>query len=137
MSWRLIRSICNDTLGATALEMAFVMPVLIPMLLGPLELGLMWWTDTTLQSVANMTARCAAIGNPACATPSTYAVNLATSWSSFAVIAAADVSATSATTCNGVTGVFEKVTIRNHRWSSAFTYPFSAASFTLTACYPS
>jgi Flp pilus assembly protein TadG len=133
----LIRFVCNDTLGAAALEMAFVVPVLIPMLLGPLELGLFWWTNTTLQSVANTTARCVAIGNPACATPSAYAVNLATSWSSFAVIAAADVSATSVTTCNGVSGAFEKVTIQNHQWSTAFTYPFHVASFTLTACYPS
>ena len=41
-----------------------MVPVLVPMLLGPLELGLDWWTRTTLQSVANVTARCVAISNP-------------------------------------------------------------------------
>jgi Flp pilus assembly protein TadG len=134
-----MRSVCNDIRGGTAVEMAFVMPILLPMLLGPLELGLFWWTDTTLQSVANLTARCAAINNSACS-PATnavaYAVNLATAWSSFAVIKAGDVSASTVTTCNGVTGAFEKVTIVNHQWSTAFTYPFKAASLTLTACYP-
>ena len=134
-----IRSVCNDIRGGTALEMAFVMPVLLPILLGSLELGLYWWTNTTLQSVANVTARCVAINNPACTTtktPAAYAVSLATTWSSHAVISAADVSSATVTTCNGVTGAFEKVTILNHQWTGVFTYPFNVANFTLTACYP-
>jgi Flp pilus assembly protein TadG len=139
MTPRRIRSVYNDICGGTALEMAFVMPILVPMLLGPLELGLFWWTDTTLQSVANVTARCVAINNPACTTtqtPAAYAVSLATTWSNYAVIGNADVSSTTVATCNGATGAFEKVTIQNHQWSTAFTYPFKPTSFTLTACYP-
>jgi hypothetical protein len=115
------------------------MPILVPMLLGSLELGLFWWTDTTLQSVANVTARCVAINNPACTTtttPAAYAVSLATSWSSYAVIKAADVSSATVATCNGVIGAFEKVTIQNHQWNTAFRYPFKTTTFTLTACYP-
>jgi Flp pilus assembly protein TadG len=132
-------SIGRDTWAGAALEMAFVTPVLIPMLLGPLELGLYWWTKTTLQSVANETARCVAIGNPACTTTTTspnYAANLAQSWSSYPVISAADVTVTAVSACNGVTGSFKQVVIRNHQWSNVFHYPISAAISNITACYP-
>jgi Flp pilus assembly protein TadG len=119
--------------------MALVAPVLMPMLLGPLELGLYWWTKTTLQSVANVTARCVAISNPVCTTttaPANYAANLAQTWSSFAVIRTADVTVTTATTCNGASGSFQKVAIGGSQWLNVFHYPFTGTTYNITGCYP-
>jgi Flp pilus assembly protein TadG len=130
-------SIRTDVRGTTALEMALILPVLLSMLLGGMELGLMMWTKNTLQSVAATTARCVAISSSACsASPATYAVGLATSWLGSAMIVASNVVVTTVTgtKCGGVSGVV--VTITASPWSSSIIYPIKAITRTTTSCYP-
>ncbi|MDR3531358.1 MAG: pilus assembly protein [Rhodopila sp.] len=131
------RSLARNTKAATALEFALVSGVLITMLFGGLELGLMIWTRGTLQSVAARTARCVAIGSTACTNPQQYAVTLATAWLGSAMITKANVTVTAATTCKSALGSFEVVTISASPWVGSLIYPFTGWSTqTLTACYP-
>jgi Flp pilus assembly protein TadG len=141
------RSIGKDRHATTALEMALVLPVFLSMLLGGLELGLMWWSNGTLQTVAAMTARCAAIGTTACADPSGYAASLARTWLPTVTIitqseatearhATFIVTVTTAATCRGASGAFKVVTVSASPWAGSILYPFRAATETLIACYP-
>jgi Flp pilus assembly protein TadG len=142
------RRLTRDTNGTTTLEFAIVASVLVAMLLGGMEIGLRMWTRGTLQSVAEQTARCAAIGSPLCSTPSIYAAGLATAWLGSAMIPAANVTAVSgATSClNESTGTttFEVVTITATPWVGVSTTAWFRSIFgslgptteTVTACYP-
>ena len=118
------------------LEFALLASVLMAMLLGGLELGLMMWTQGTLQSVAARTARCAAIGSAACPNPQQYAVNLATAWLGAGMITTGNVTVTSVTTCGTASGTFEQVTIHASGWVGAILFPLNAQTETTTACYP-
>ncbi len=54
--------------GATAIEMAFVLPVFLAFLLGIEEFGRAFWTESTLQYAVEAAARCAAV-SPSLCTP--------------------------------------------------------------------
>ena len=139
MAWR---SLLRTTKGATALEFALVSGMLMALLFGCLEAGIMLWTRGTLQSVAAQTARCVAIGSPLCTTVNTYqsyAVGRATAWLGSPLISNSDVSAAMATKCGTVTGslgYFEVVTITATPWVGAIIYPFGSRTEIVTACYP-
>ena len=129
----------RDRKASTVPETAIVLALLIPMLLAGIDLGLMMWTKGTLQSVAAMTARCAALGSTSCANPQAYAVSLANSWLGSALIANANVTVNStATTCQNATGSFEVITITASIWTGSIVYPvaLNGRTQTLTACYP-
>jgi Flp pilus assembly protein TadG len=126
----------NDTRATAAIETALVLPILLPLILGSFELGLIWWTNGVLQSVAGMTARCVAIGSTACANPTTYAVNLAQNWLGGTMITAKNMTVTVTTTCPNATGPFEVVKITASPWTNSIIYPFKAGTLTLTACFP-
>ncbi|MDR3534843.1 MAG: pilus assembly protein [Rhodopila sp.] len=133
------QSLARSIKGAAALEFALVSGVLMAMLLGGFELGLMMWTRGTLQAVAAQTARCVAIGSSACTTsksPQQYAVDLATTKLGSAMITKANVTVTAATTCKSASGSFEVVTISASPWVGSIVYPFTGPTQTLTACYP-
>jgi hypothetical protein len=136
----------NDA-ATTALELALLLPVLLTLLLGGMELGLMWWIDGTLQSVAALTARCASLGTTACSDPTASAVTLARTWLPSVSIVTADplnpsnpfnftVTVAAATTCKGATGAFQMVTITTSTSVGVLLYPLRGRSETLTACYP-
>ena len=131
-------SLMRHTGGATSLEFAIVSSALFLLLFGCIEGGLMMWTRGTLQSVAAQTARCAAIASPLCSSPQQYAVNLARSWLGTPLIAAADVTITTPSTCGSgsASGTFQKVSIAAASWVGAITYPFGAHSVNVTACFP-
>jgi Flp pilus assembly protein TadG len=140
-------SIRRDKTATTALEMALVLPVLLTILLGGLEIGLMWWTDGTLQSVAALTARCASIGTTACSDPAAYAASMARTWlPTVTIVTSAEatqsspanftVTVATATTCKGATGTFKTVTISASTWAGVILYPLRGGTDTLTACYP-
>jgi Flp pilus assembly protein TadG len=134
MAWR---SLARNTRGATTLEFALVAVILVTLLLGGMELGLIMWTRGTLQSVAAQTARCAAIGSPNCVSPTTYAGNQVTAL--LAGITAATVTATTAASCLSEpagTITFEVVTITASPWFAFDFSLFSPSTETVTACYP-
>jgi Flp pilus assembly protein TadG len=49
--------ICRDRGGASAVEFAFAMPILIMLLIGVFEFGRLFWTWTTIQYAAEQTGR--------------------------------------------------------------------------------
>jgi len=52
--------------GATAVEAAFVLPVLLLVLLGTIELGRLAWTRTALEFAVQEAARCASVRPGVC-----------------------------------------------------------------------
>ncbi len=136
MNRRWLASLAHDARATTALEFAMVGSVLMILLLGGINLGLMTWTLATLQSVAAQTARCVAIGSSACSNAKQYAVTLATGTLGSAMITTANVKVTSATTCLNASGSFEVVAITASTWSGQIAFPLTARSQTVTACYP-
>jgi len=68
----------TDTRGATAVEFALTAPLFIAMLFGVIQVGLMLWTQFSMQHAVEAAARCASTG--ACVTSSdvqSYAVQYA------------------------------------------------------------
>lgn len=59
-----------DTAGATAVETAFVLPVMLLLLLGVIELGRLAWTRTALEYAVQEAARCAAVRPTLCGSAS-------------------------------------------------------------------
>ena len=90
----------RDRRGAVALEFALVSLAFIPLCLGLIELGIGLWTRNSLQSAAEMTARCVAISSPKCSNASQYAVSLATIWISGKALASSGVVVQTGTTCS-------------------------------------
>jgi Flp pilus assembly protein TadG len=62
------RGFRRDTAGATAIEFAFVFPIMCSLMFGGLALAFAIWTQNILQDAAQETARCVAQGLSACAT---------------------------------------------------------------------
>ena len=56
----------RDDRGGPAVEMAFVLPFLIAMVLGVIEVGRLLWTVAVLQFAVEQAARCAAVDSTAC-----------------------------------------------------------------------
>jgi len=149
----------EDIRGSTTLEFALVSTVLMVMIFGSVELGLMMWTRGTLQAIAAQTARCAAISSPNCfnsattppTTPQSYAAAQATALLGAGLVTTgnvtvASVSVSPAAGCLSTspgTATFEIVTITVTPWigvsaSGKFgSYgPLGPVTETVTACYP-
>ena len=146
-----MKPMVRDLRGATTLEFALVSTILMVMIFGSVELGLMMWTRGTLQAIAAQTARCAAISSPICnnstTTPQSYAVAQAATLLGSGLITAGDVTIATGTGClSGSAGstIFEVVTITATPWvgvsaSGRFGTAYGAlapATETVTACYP-
>lgn len=131
-------SLAASTRAAAIPEAVIVLNVLFLMLLGGMEIGLMTWTKATLQSVANMTARCVAIGSSDCTNSSQYVINLAAKWLGPGMITSTNttIAIGTATTCKTVMGAFITVSITASPWSQPRLYPFVGSAETLSACYP-
>jgi Flp pilus assembly protein TadG len=63
--------------GATAIEMAFLLPVFLGFLLGIEEFGRALWTQTALQYAVEAAARCAAVAPGNCTDVPSYAATQA------------------------------------------------------------
>jgi Flp pilus assembly protein TadG len=123
--------------GSVALEFALVASVFFMLLLGIIELGMIMWSRSTLQTVAAQTARCAAIGSSLCGSGATqYAISLAGEWLPSYTITAQDVTVSATTTCYGATGKFDTVTITVPVWTGGLISPIAGGSQTLEACFP-
>ena len=133
-AWRLLA----DRRGTTAVEFALISTVLLPMLFGTIELGMLMWTRNALQSTAELTARCVALGSTQCTDGTSYAVNMASNWIINGIIKDSDVTVTpAATSCNGTTGAFTTVSIKSSFWGgNLLPAPFNASTINVSACYP-
>lgn len=130
------RKLRDDRRGSVAVEFALAGTVLITMMLGTIGAGLLVWTHAGLQATANDTARCIAIGAPACADAPVYAAGLAGRWVFPGIINAANVSVAAASTCNGASGIYTRVTITSGHWaSSVLPPPLDTWAVQVTACH--
>jgi Flp pilus assembly protein TadG len=125
----------RDRRGVVSIEFAIVATVLIPLTAAIIEIGLLLWTQTAMQSVAALTARCVAIGSALCTNGQTYAVTLANDWTLNGAISTSNVTVSTTTTCNTASGSFEQVSISFPLWSRMVLKPFLPDSFTVSACY--
>jgi Flp pilus assembly protein TadG len=127
----------QDRRGAVALEFALVALAFLPLCFGLIELGLGLWTRNSLQSAAEMTARCVAIASPNCRNPTQYAISLATGWISGAALAASGVVVQTGTTCSSAPGTMVKVSLSSQMISNTgLPPPLNAVIITAAACYP-
>ena len=131
---RVARRLRVDRRGTAALEFALVGGLLVLLLLGCVEAGLMMWTGSALQSVAAQTARCTAIGS--CANPQQYAVSLAGQWIGGNAITTSDVTVSAGNSCHGQAGAFAIVTISESIWADTFFQPIAGGTQSVTACFP-
>jgi Flp pilus assembly protein TadG len=67
MTWR-------DERGASALEFGILAPVFFLVIIGIIELGLLFWTQIGLQHGAEMAARCASVNGTLCPTDNPDAI---------------------------------------------------------------
>jgi len=139
------RRLVRDRSGGTAIEFAMVGLLFMTMLLGAMEIGLLWWLKSGVQYAAASAARCGAIGTKygttSCTTAATtqsYAVTAAGNWIVANVINASNVTVTTgAASCNGTSGgPYVTVTI-NSSYFSTLPPPLSGLSLSATGCYPS
>jgi Flp pilus assembly protein TadG len=126
-----------DTGAVAALEFALTFPPFIMIILSLITFGRVMWTLNGLQEAGYQTARCVAIANSACATPATYAVNLATSYGVVG-LTAAEVAVTNSSACNQATSNrYVQVTITFPAYAQiAPLLPSFTTNLVTTACYP-
>jgi Flp pilus assembly protein TadG len=79
-----LRNLCRDQNGAILVEAAIVVPLLLALTFGAVQVGLMLWTQVGLQHGVEMAARCASVSdiaqaqgglNPATSPTPCYTVN--------------------------------------------------------------
>jgi len=124
-----LRRLWRDTRGAAALEFGILLPVFIPLVLGIMQFGQLFWTQTALQHAVDMAARCATVDAATCGSTSSTQTYAATQAYGLTFPNGTFV-ATAAACGNQVT--------------ATYTFPFmgaawfSAASVNLSAqsCYP-
>ncbi len=122
--------------GSTAIEFAIVASVFIPMCLAIFDAGLLLWTKGTMQSVASLTARCAAINSANCASAKEFAVAQEGTWAFPGVITTANVTTAPATCISHV--AYMKVTVTCPYWAGALLPPpLNGKTLTVVAYFPS
>lgn len=103
--WCLPRRLWRSCTGATAIEMAFLLPVFLGFLLGIEEFGRALWTQTALQFAAEAAARCAVVNPDSCPDVPAYAASevfaLSIPSSAFTYSANAICGVCSGATCTG------------------------------------
>jgi Flp pilus assembly protein TadG len=70
---RSARGALRSNSGATAIEFAMLFPVYLLLLLGVVEFGRMFWTQSTLQQAVEAAARCASVNPSTCGSASATA----------------------------------------------------------------
>lgn len=106
----------RDRRGAVSVEFAVAGVLMLSITMGLVGAGMIGWTRSGLQAAASATARCVALGAPACASAPGYAATLAGQWVFPGIISAANVTVTTTTTCNGATGQYVRVAIAGTHW---------------------
>jgi Flp pilus assembly protein TadG len=124
--------------ATTTVEFGLVGSMMLLATFGTIDLGMLLWTQSAMQSTAAIAARCAAISSPACsADVPGYAATMGSGWTMPGVISASNVAVNySPGTCNGVTGSLVQVTITASFWANVLPWPFHGQTLTASACYP-
>ena len=71
------RSSIHAVSGSMALEYGLLLPVLLLLMFGTMDVGRLIWTYTTLHRAVEASARCAAVNEVACGTPAQIAARAA------------------------------------------------------------
>jgi Flp pilus assembly protein TadG len=130
------RRLGHDRRGAVSVEFAVAGVLMLSMTTGLVGAGLLSWTKGGLQAAASATARCVALGAPACATPASYAATLAGQFVFPGIVSAGNVTVTTATTCNGATGQYVRVAIAGTHWlGSSLPVGQDTITVSVTACH--
>jgi Flp pilus assembly protein TadG len=130
----LIRYFCRERRGSVTLEFAITATVFLTLVLGAVDLGLLYWTKNGLQLIAALTARCAALGSNSCADPKSYATTMAQSWVVSGAISPDDVTI-NPSPCYGSKGTTCLVTISSSYWKE-LPPPLSNITLQVSASYP-
>jgi Flp pilus assembly protein TadG len=114
--------------GAVAVELSLILPALLLVMLGLMDVGRMIWTQTTLERAVEAAARCAAVNPVTCGT--TAAIQSYAAGQAFGLTVTTAVFTVTTVTCG------MKVTVT---MPYAFVIPWMTSSnVTLgaSACYP-
>lgn len=124
MPWLI--DLCRDQRGATAVELAFVLPPLLLFLLGSMEFGRAMWIENALNYSVEEAARCASNNTTTCGSAS--AITSFAASRSGATFAASAFTATSPSCGNMVSASYPM----------SLNIPFGNYAITLTAqaCFP-
>jgi Flp pilus assembly protein TadG len=139
MNARAPRQLHRERRGSTAVEFAIIAGVMLPLLFGTVDLGLLMWTSNALRSTAALTARCVAISSSLCSgNPAQFAVSTAQVWVLPNIITTAEVTInTAASSCNGTAGSFVTVAISSSYWAAdILPPPFSTTTLNVNSCFP-
>jgi Flp pilus assembly protein TadG len=128
----------RDSRASSALEFAVVGSAMFLITFGAVDLGMILWTQGSLQAVAAEAARCGAIAASGCTTSSavqTYAQTLAPNWISSVVASGLTINVNSAVTssCPSIsTGTYETVQIISPSLSTWLPPPLN--NYTINVC---
>ena len=135
-------ALLRDRRAVAAIEFAIVGSVLFVCSLGVIDLGMIIWTQGSLQAVAADAARCGAISASGCTTTSavqTYVQTEAANWIMNTMISGLTINVNSAVntaTCPAIsTGTYETVQISTTYLSSWLPPPLSNYSIDVCASY--
>lgn len=126
---RAVRRAAKRSDGNAAVEAAFLLPIFLSFILGVVEVGRLFWTQSTLQFAVQEAARCASIDTAVCGSASAiqaYAVSKATNLS---VVA----SAFSVTTpsCGNMVQISQPF-----NFVAADLFPVASITLSAWSCYP-
>jgi uncharacterized membrane protein len=131
-----MKALLRERTGATVLEFALVAGIFLPLCLAIFDAGLLLWTKGALQSVAALTARCAAISSANCADAQQYAVTNAGNWIFAGIVSKVDVTPAPVIVCVSHAN-FMKVTITSQYWAGAvLPPPLNGKTLTAVAYFP-
>ncbi len=124
-----LRRLWRDTRGAAALEFGILLPVFIPLILGIMQFGQLFWTQTALQHAVDMAARCASINTTTCGSTSTTQTYAATQAYGLTFPTGTFVAATAA--CGNQVSATYSFPFMVAAW-----FPSAAVNLTARSCYP-
>ena len=134
-----MRRLPGDTRAVTAVEFAIVGSLLFTVSFGVIDLGMILWTQGSLQAVAADAARCGAISASGCTTTAgvqSYVQTEAANWIMSVVTSDLTINvngAVNTTNCPAIsTGTYETVQITTTYLSSWLPPPFG--SYTIDVC---
>jgi hypothetical protein len=121
--------------GTSAIETAFILPVLLVGTLGMVEAGRAMWIQSSLQAAVVQAARCAAISPATCPDVPSYASSQV-GWLS---LPSSDFTYTSAASCGIASYTKGQQVVANytfHTVVSGLIPKFSTIALSATACHP-